>query len=179
LVCRWEKGIISVGRRRGASDRVLLRVWTLPGRRFFYARWATRFFTWAQSRYPFAQRRKAASSGVFVSSGALGVSLGAYLEKQGCSCLGRPRAFACLRAAYFSSLRDAAYAPRPHLKSPHIFVRAVLSLCLTAVLLRALLASTLPVPWQSAGVLCVPWLLLRAFGKAAGGVLATALAQGA
>jgi len=121
---------------------------------------------------------KAAPGGVFVASGALGVSLGAFAGKGALLPLWAPPVLLCACALLILLLcRDAEGTPVPAAggrpRAPSF--GAVVSLCLTTVLLRAFIGVTLPAPWTSVGAFVFLGSVCALAGKAAGGFLGDAL----
>jgi FSR family fosmidomycin resistance protein-like MFS transporter len=118
---------------------------------------------------------KMTAPGIFVSAGAVGVSLG--MIAPAVSPLWAPAALAAacgVSVLVFCKTPDAADAePTQNGKPARLPVRALVALALVCVLIRAYVGSWLPAPWTAAfpAAVVLPGLCACA-GKAAGGVLA-------
>lgn len=118
-------------------------------------------------------------SGVFVSTGALGVALGTLYGKSAHASIALPFALLCVSAALLALMaRVPEHLPRRTLfriASGRPFA-AVLILALCSVAIRSFVGFTLPFGWKSGSVFLSLLPALAAFGgKAAGGFLADAL----
>ncbi|MGD9560644.1 MAG: hypothetical protein AB7V55_08580 [Oscillospiraceae bacterium] len=121
-----------------------------------------------------------ARSGVFVSSGALGVALGTLAGQAGAALLWLPLALTLL------SLVGAGWAWRQASASKQTFnaffgaaaaipAAAVLALCLASIIIRAYGGGLVPLPWRTTALLRVLPGAAAFLGKAVGGFLADAL----
>ncbi|NLW78319.1 MAG: MFS transporter [Ruminococcaceae bacterium] len=119
---------------------------------------------------------KMARSGVFVSSGALGVSFGTLAGRSAGTLLWLPIVFTVL------SLAVCVLAQRqPLYKKPFyaffstpaaIPAGAVVALCLVSIIIRAYGGGIIPLPWRSTAWLGLLPGVAACLGKAAGGFLA-------
>ncbi|MBP7402836.1 MAG: hypothetical protein KBA30_09490 [Clostridia bacterium] len=127
-------------------------------------------------------RGRMARSGVFVSSGALGVGLGTLAGKTGCP-VWVPLLLAAGSAAAIAICCPYPHGDAPRRSSPFRMSAArpfgiVLALCAASVFVRAYVGSVLPLPWKTAVALPLIALLpsiMSASGKAGGGFLADRL----
>ena len=117
---------------------------------------------------------KMARSGIFVSSGALGVTLG-MLAGQGGVPLYVPMLLVALCGVlivlFDKSLRGGRPAARFALNGALPF-SAVLALCLFSVVIRAYVGSSIPIAWKTTALLMLLPSVGACAGKAAGGYLA-------
>ncbi len=124
-------------------------------------------------------RRRMSRSGVFVSTGALGIALGALAGRGDCPAL-LPAllvmgAGACAAAVELSKPRRVSPPAETgdRLASGRAFPM-VLALCLTAVLLRSYVGAAVPAEWKSTVFFGLIPACCSALGKCAGGFAADA-----
>ncbi|MCE5236643.1 MAG: hypothetical protein ABFC62_03090 [Clostridiaceae bacterium] len=118
---------------------------------------------------------KMARSGVFVSSGALGVSLGALAGQSGAVPLYAPILLIALCGVLLLFF-DKGYSERPAMQfrvaKELMGVPWVLVLCLVSVMVRAYVGAALPIAWKTTALLALIPGAASCAGKAAGGFLA-------
>ncbi len=124
-------------------------------------------------------RRPMSRSGVFVSTGALGIALGALAGRGDCPSL-LPillvtGAGVCAAAVELREPRRASYPEEggERLASGRAFP-VVLTLCLTAVLLRSYVGAAIPAEWKNVGFFGLIPAFCSMLGKCAGGFAADA-----
>lgn len=126
-----------------------------------------------------AGRGRISRSGVFVSTGALGVAFGTLYGKNAFASALLPLILLCVSAVLIALL---AHRPK-QMPSRTVFriasgrpFAAVLLLALCSVAIRAYVGSSLPLAWRTGSMFLMLLPALAAFtGKAAGGFLADAL----
>lgn len=121
---------------------------------------------------------KMARSGVFVSSGALGVALGTLFARSGAFAPALPNLLmfasviaVALVCGALSEPTAAAGFPHPGEKR----VTAVLLLCLASIFVRSYVGFIVPMDWKTGVFLTVLPAACAVLGKASGGFLADAL----
>jgi len=117
-----------------------------------------------------------ARSGIFVSSGALGVSLGTLSGQSDSIPLILPILLMLLSAILllrFARSRDTR-RPATHFRNinPALGVPPVLALCLLSVVIRSYVGSVVPMEWRTTTALLLLPSIAAFLGKAAGGYLA-------
>lgn len=116
-----------------------------------------------------------ARSGIFVSSGALGVSLGILAGQGGVPPLVPMLLVALCGVLIFvfdKSLRGERPAARFALTGALLPFSAVLALCLFSIVIRAYVGSSIPIAWKTTALLTLLPSVGACAGKAAGGFLA-------
>jgi len=118
---------------------------------------------------------KMARSGIFVSSGALGVSLGILAGQGGGVPLLVPMLLVALCGALVFAVDKGLQGERPAARfalTGALPFAAVLALCLFSVVIRAYVGSTIPIAWKTTALLMLLPSAGACAGKAAGGYLA-------
>ena len=118
---------------------------------------------------------KMARSGIFVSSGALGVSFGALAGQSGSIPVYVPLLLVALCAALiavFDKHRGEPAAARFFTADARRPVPWVLALCLFSIVIRAYVGSAIPIAWKTTALLGLLPGAASCLGKAAGGFLA-------
>lgn len=118
-------------------------------------------------------------SGIFVSTGALGVALGTMYGKTGGAPVLLPLALLAVSAALIALFKRIAPAMPAENKlkvSSALPFAAVLSLALVSIVIRAYVGASLPLEWRTGSVFLSLLPAVAAFaGKAAGGFIGDAL----
>lgn len=119
---------------------------------------------------------KMARSGIFVSSGALGVSLGTLAGQSGRIPLFVPILFIVLSGVMIAFFELGNRAPRPATRfavtKNSLAFSLVLGLCLFSIVIRSYIGSSLTIPWKTTTFLLILPSIASCLGKAAGGFLA-------
>ena len=118
---------------------------------------------------------KMARSGIFVSSGAMGVALGTLAGQQGIP-LVIPIALTVVSGItiYFTGGGvDKEDSEQPfNNTNPALPLSAVIVLCSVAIVIRSFVGSVIPIPWRTTTFLLLLPSIGASIGKAAGGYLA-------
>ncbi len=119
---------------------------------------------------------KMARSGIFVSSGALGVTLGILAGQSGSVPLLAPLVLLALCGVLILVLDCSRNGERPAARFPIANAALpfswVLALCLVSIVIRAYVGSSIPIAWKTTALLTLLPGVGACAGKAAGGYLA-------
>lgn len=120
---------------------------------------------------------KAARSGIFVSSGALGVSLGTLYGRAALATVWLPFGLIALSlVAMIAFCREEAGKPQPvqpfHFANPSRAFALVIGMMFVSIAIRAFAGSIVPIGWRTTAFLAVVPGLSACVGKASGGLLA-------